>query len=1313
MRVGKLNANAASKPSSCNIVTSEASLTPPTIAISDIENRMLLTQFCTPETAFNDPEESELNSAVVVDEIDVESDGQLGEDCEDSNASEENIVARANSKIRLLSTELDNIVTTRKERFFESEITADEADIIKQRVALQQQRFKAFEEREFITKSRKILAVLNHLEADEIKEALQDCSYDEDAVILKMTDPDYLESIKRAISSRNKPKQIRSKSKLLSKPSKQENIPRKKIQKSNGAAPVSVRKSLFNIDAIAEPDANPNEIFAGWSTARVAAFKAIENNPNRYYYRFNKPGEMQRNGAWTEDEQKMFMERLEEVGVNGQWGIFSIPIPGRVGYQCSTFYRTLIRKGKIADSNYSMNSRGVLQFHGGQGLGEEGSRKGGRGLKRKASNRQKKTKASSLESCSTVLGSSLKAKIRDKIKKSRESSNQVKKTRISRLGSDDSNEDSCYSEGTVVSSDSDSDVENGKNQEAAVKKRKQTPQFDSSLNLNPLPGMIDPITLEPIVKPAISPYGHVVGYDAWVSCLTTKICPFTKKPLTRRDLVVLTLENIDEFRMEETSFLNSELEPQKDYSATNSLELKNALITTELLKDGLSQPGRTPDGQSQLSFPDISISLDLKTTQEVGLTDISSLEAFRYIQTLDLSGNNLTELTSLGAMRYLVKLNVSNNKLSAILDFYPPPFNLQEINFSRNQISEIRDLSEHRFLQRISLNSSVSLFTEFCLCSNRLESLEGIETLCLLEDLYLCNNGIQKLTSLNINHKFLRRLDLDNNQIDDATQISHLKETLPMLTELNFKKNPVIMPRATPIPGVTPKDGVNVDNNGNEYERNLELIGTDITSEGDCSSFKGTPHASYSTLQNRGGLGSSGKRPISPASAMSQRVAANNRLATAFQLQSLTMLDGRPLTVEEKVAAVNAYNPSASVIASLQHSCLLKRQAKLYAKVKAEDLMRATYLRPIVLCGPSGAGKRTLTNRLLQDFPHLYGCSVSHTTRKPRIGEEQGTHYHFVSRAEMEELVEEGKFAEVVTLFGCMYGTSMDAIDKVTEEGKVCIMDLEIEGVLALKRSHLKPIYIFITVPSMEILKNRLENRLRPITATTSPLSQNRHHPQHQNALFHCRIKATDTIPENGVSNPESQQMSRPNSAVFERPMSGLAPANFGTTTNENFYSRPVSGLPESRPESGDSNRTIAGGIHTESGTPTFTASTTMAMEDDVIRKMVLQKGNGNYSLMNLVTGVGAGVSQPRSPSSKIQGMEHQPVAETAHVPMTEEQFRDDVEKWMAKAHCAETYEHMKDFFDLKIVNDDPERAYAELRDFCLSTYIKCFNESE
>lgn len=71
--------------------------------------------------------------------------------------------------------------------------------------------------------------------------------------------------------------------------------------------------------------------------------------------------------------------------------------------------------------------------------------------------------------------------------------------------------------------------------------------------MNPLPGFIDPITLEVVVKPAISKYGHVMGYDSWIRCLlqegaTKNTCPLTKKPLTKRDLTILTFENIDEYR---------------------------------------------------------------------------------------------------------------------------------------------------------------------------------------------------------------------------------------------------------------------------------------------------------------------------------------------------------------------------------------------------------------------------------------------------------------------------------------------------------------------------------------------------------------------------------------------------------------------------------------------------------------------------------------------------------------------------------------------------------------------------------------------
>ena len=82
---------------------------------------------------------------------------------------------------------------------------------------------------------------------------------------------------------------------------------------------------------------------------------------------------------------------------------------------------------------------------------------------------------------------------------------------------------------------------------------------------------------------------------------------------------------------------------------------------------------------------------------------------------------------------------------------------------------------------------------------------------------------------------------------------------------------------------------------------------------------------------------------------------------------------------------------------------------------------------------------------MLDEYPHIYGLCVSHTTRKPRLGEENGVHYYFVSRSEMHRLNASGKFIEHVTLFGNDYGTSMDSIDRVTEQGKVCILDLEFE----------------------------------------------------------------------------------------------------------------------------------------------------------------------------------------------------------------------------------------------------------------------------
>ena len=84
---------------------------------------------------------------------------------------------------------------------------------------------------------------------------------------------------------------------------------------------------------VQENQADPEKAFEGWSQARIRAYQMIDQNPNSYYYRFNAPGDVQRKGQWDEDERKVFFKRLEEVGANGQWGIFAMKVPGRVGYQ--------------------------------------------------------------------------------------------------------------------------------------------------------------------------------------------------------------------------------------------------------------------------------------------------------------------------------------------------------------------------------------------------------------------------------------------------------------------------------------------------------------------------------------------------------------------------------------------------------------------------------------------------------------------------------------------------------------------------------------------------------------------------------------------------------------------------------------------------------------------------------------------------------------------------------------------------------------------------------------------------------------------
>uniref|UniRef100_V9L290 Guanylate kinase n=1 Tax=Callorhinchus milii TaxID=7868 RepID=V9L290_CALMI len=133
--------------------------------------------------------------------------------------------------------------------------------------------------------------------------------------------------------------------------------------------------------------------------------------------------------------------------------------------------------------------------------------------------------------------------------------------------------------------------------------------------------------------------------------------------------------------------------------------------------------------------------------------------------------------------------------------------------------------------------------------------------------------------------------------------------------------------------------------------------------------------------------------------------------------------------------------------------------------------------RPVVLSGPSGAGKSTLLKRLLQEFEGMFGFSVSHTTRNPRPGEEDGKDYHFVSREEMLRGIQAGEFIESAEFSGNIYGTSKAAVQAVQAKNQICILDVDMQGVKNIKKTELNPIYISIQPPSFEVLEKRLKDR--------------------------------------------------------------------------------------------------------------------------------------------------------------------------------------------------------------------------------------------
>ena len=131
---------------------------------------------------------------------------------------------------------------------------------------------------------------------------------------------------------------------------------------------------------------------------------------------------------------------------------------------------------------------------------------------------------------------------------------------------------------------------------------------------------------------------------------------------------------------------------------------------------------------------------------------------------------------------------------------------------------------------------------------------------------------------------------------------------------------------------------------------------------------------------------------------------------------------------------------------------------------------------PIVLAATSGTGKTTLARRLVAGSDR-YVFSVSATTRPPRRGEVDGVDYHFLSRREFRERIEEGDFAEWAEVHGRLYGTPRSEIDSAARRGEHVVLDIDVQGARQIRDTVPDAKLIFVLPPSVDIMMARLQRR--------------------------------------------------------------------------------------------------------------------------------------------------------------------------------------------------------------------------------------------
>ena len=456
--------------------------------------------------------------------------------------------------------------------------------------------------------------------------------------------------------------------------------------------------------------------------------------------------------------------------------------------------------------------------------------------------------------------------------------------------------------------------------------------------------------------------------------------------------------------------------------SADSLQYETGAVTEKEVAKGLTNRGYSASG-TELVYLDLCL-------VNKNLTNISLLENYEFLQHLDVSNNKLSNIDVISKLKYLLSLNASNNLLTSL----PPlslPLNLLSADFSHNHIADLSHVGRVKSLLNLNLDH------------NEISNIYGLDGCSSLKQLSLNNNKISEIT--NLDQLSLHVLHLNNNKI---SRISGLEE-FGKLQTLHLTNNNIRSLRGL---------------QGKMVLSELRLEGNDIIDLLEIKQLQNLPLLRRLTLMSN------------PLTSL-----PDYRSHLLFYLNHLSHLDEIKILPEEKIAALNQFDPPLEVIAAQNHTMHIVKNLVHPIHIKPSVMSDMNSVYPIlVLTGPNGSGKFKLAQKLVKSTSNAFRLIKLFTTKKVPDNRSVIS----VTQEEFDDLIEEGKLIVSYEVGGAMYGLNGQDLEIAAHDGVASIICMELEGVLSLKRTTYQARIVLIS--PMDSVKH--ETRMRERGRYTEPL---------------------------------------------------------------------------------------------------------------------------------------------------------------------------------------------------------------------------------